>query len=86
MFDQDGNPTKMALGFTKKIGISLPSREDLLQAPEGSPYFVVEAGGKAFVHTCVETKAQSALSLIQKEMPALIKNIDFPKKNALGRL
>ncbi len=67
-FDGEGNPTKAAIGFAKKFGVSL----DELKREETSKGEVICAR--------VEKIGEPTADLLNKFLPEIIKSIPFPKK------
>ncbi len=80
LYDEQGNPTKMAQGYTRNLGAPLPSRDDLLAAGEDAPYFVRDIKGKQFIHANVVKAVVATASILARNLPDLILGLPFPKK------
>lgn len=71
-FDEEGNPTKPLEGFMRSQNISLDQ------------IFFKELKGVEYVFASVHKKSDSFEEIIEKNMPELIKSINFPKNMKWG--
>lgn len=71
-FDEEGNPTKPLEGFMRSQNISLDQ------------IFFKELKGVEYVYASVHKKSDSFEEIIEKNMPELIKSINFPKNMKWG--
>ncbi|WP_313756371.1 glycine--tRNA ligase subunit beta [Tissierella sp.] len=71
-FDEEGNPTKALLGFMRGQGIDI-----------GSVY-VEEYNGTEYVYANVLKEGNSVEQIISRDMPKIIKSINFPKSMRWG--
>eukprot|EP00238_Polyblepharides_amylifera_P012515 CAMPEP_0196584758 /NCGR_PEP_ID=MMETSP1081-20130531/48359_1 /TAXON_ID=36882 /ORGANISM="Pyramimonas amylifera, Strain CCMP720" /LENGTH=966 /DNA_ID=CAMNT_0041906085 /DNA_START=496 /DNA_END=3396 /DNA_ORIENTATION=- len=67
-FDNEGNPTKAALGFCKKNGISM---EDVTREEDDK--------GTEYLYAVVHEKGQPAGEVLASALPALLSSLSFPK-------
>lgn len=78
-FDKRGHLTKQGKGFLLTHNISFCTLSEIMQEETPSLYLVSMKGIKYLVaKICI--KGKSTYELLQKNLPSLIKNIDFPKK------
>lgn len=73
-FDADGNPTKAAVGFAKKAGISVEQIK------------IVEQKKGRYLSAQVEAKALSSVEVLENILPEQILSIPFPKVMKWGEL
>ncbi len=71
-FDQDGNPTRAALGFAKKQGVSVEGLE-IVQTPKGEYLFVSR-----------RIPGRAAKEVLSEIFPQLIADIPWPKSMRWG--
>lgn len=72
-FDEDGNPTKAAIGFARGKGLDVDS---LVRETDES--------GKEYVYALVEEPAQPALELLVQLLADLIAGISWPRSQRWG--
>jgi len=72
-FDQDGNPTKAALGFAAKNGCSIEDVK-ILETPKGRYAAVIK-----------KIKGRPAIEVLAELLPDLITQLSFPKAMRWGR-
>ncbi len=71
-FDEEGNPTKAALGFAKKQGVSVDELQ-LLETPKGE-----------YLHFKRKMPGRPTIELLSEILPELIANIPWPKSMRWG--
>ncbi|MDO5715395.1 MAG: glycine--tRNA ligase subunit beta [Tissierellia bacterium] len=71
-FDEDGNPTKPLDGFMRSQNIDL---EDIVKK---------EFKGEEYVYAHIHKKGEDSKNLLQKSIPELIHNINFPRTMKWG--
>lgn len=72
-FDEDGNPTKAAMGFARGKGLDA---SDLVRE--------ADENGKEYVYALVQEPAQPALELLPELLANLIANISWPRSQRWG--
>ncbi|QZA59097.1 glycine--tRNA ligase subunit beta [Candidatus Rhabdochlamydia porcellionis] len=78
-FDKKGNLTKEGKGFLQTCNIAFCTLTEVLQEEIQNLYFI-PMGGVQYLIATVYVKGSSTYALLQKKLPSLIMNIDFPKK------
>lgn len=78
-FDKKGNLTKEGKGFLQACNIAFCTLAEVLQEETQNLYFIPINGVQYLIAT-VYVKGSSTYALLQKKLPSLIMNIDFPKK------
>ena len=78
-FDKRGNLTKQGKGFLQTCNIVFCTLAEVLREEIPNLYFIPMSGIQYLIAT-VYVKGQSTYALLQKKLPSLIMNIDFPKK------
>lgn len=78
-FDKTGKLTKQGKGFLQAYDIAFCTLEEVLQEEVSNLHFVPIGGIKYLIATFY-IKGKSTYALLQKKLPSLIRNIDFPKK------
>lgn len=78
-FDKKGNLTKEGKGFLQACNIAFCTLAEVLQEEIPNLYFI-PMGGVQYLIATVYVKGSSTYALLQKRLPSLIMNIDFPKK------
>lgn len=71
-YGESGEPTKALLGFMKSKGLEL---EDIV---------IKELNGEEYVYGNVVEEGKDTKEVLKKEMPSVIKNINFPKSMVWG--
>ncbi|MDR2539252.1 MAG: glycine--tRNA ligase subunit beta [Chlamydiales bacterium] len=78
-FDKKGNLTREGKGFLQTCNIAFCTLAEVLQEEVENLYSISMAGTPYLIAT-VHVKGTSTYALLQKKLPDLIVNIDFPKK------
>lgn len=78
-FDKKGHLTKQGKGFLQACNITFCTLDEVLQEEIPNLYCISMSGVKYLIAT-VCTKGKSTYALLQKKLPSLIMNINFPKK------
>ena len=78
-FDKKGNLTRQGKGFLQTCNIVFCTLAEVLRE-EVPNLYLIPMGGIQYLVATVYVKAQSTYVLLQKKLPSLIMNIDFPKK------
>lgn len=78
-FDKKGNLTKEGKGFLQTCNITFCTLTEVLQEEIQNLYFI-PMGSVQYLIATVYVKGSSTYALLQKKLPSLIMNIDFPKK------
>lgn len=78
-FDKKGHLTKQGKGFLQACNIAFCTLDEVLQEEISNLYFV-SMGGVKYLIASVCRKGKSTYALLQKKLPSLIININFPKK------
>lgn len=73
-FDEDGNPTKAAIGFAKGKGLEV---KDLARSEEG---------GKEYLFAVIEQRSKKTLDVLPALLGKLIEDISWPKSQRWGSL
>ncbi len=78
-FDKEGNLTKQGKGFLRACNIVFCTLAEVLREEISNLYFI-PMGGVQYLIATIYVKGRSTYALLQKKLPSLIMNIDFPKK------
>jgi glycyl-tRNA synthetase len=76
LFDNEGNPTKQAVGFFQSIPISPPTRQEIEEGRIPSLSILEDK----YLVVFSEKKGLSTFSILQELLPKIIQEIPFPKK------
>ncbi len=83
-YDDNDQPTKMAIGFAKKLGVEVPSKQNLLSATETDSFFIRDVAGVPYIHSRFKIEAKNTVSILAASLPSTILSVSFPKKMRWG--
>lgn len=82
-FDEEGNPTKAAIGFFRSLNIEpLPLQK--IEEGAASNISIEEVKGTKYLFAITTLLARPVAALLQQHLPQLILQIEFPKKMRWG--
>ena len=83
-FDQHRHLTPQGLGFLKSCGFSPVSLDDL-EKNKSKGIEIRHIKEVAYLFATIKQKGKSIYDILSEQLATLIQNLEFPKKNALGR-
>jgi len=78
-FDKEGNVTRAGAGFFKSLGKE-PVNFSEVKTGNDPQIMIEEINGKDYLFATVHKEGKSTAQRLAKQLPALILNLDFPKK------
>lgn len=81
VFDEEGKLTKQGSGFFQSIGIDAITNKELTDHPQIQTTVIKD---KEYLIANLEKKGESTYALLQKALPGIVSNINFPKSMRWG--
>lgn len=78
-FDSEGKPTRAVLGFLSSVGIP-PISLDQIRDQTSETLSIRNVKGTDYLFAQVKTPGYSTARLLAQKLPAIIEQLDFPKK------